>query len=69
MNPKHSALLASTLCLFFEMMPNLEAADNSLHLTLRSRVKTGDGANAAYQVVEKAVTWDPKQTALIICDM
>jgi nicotinamidase-related amidase len=37
-----------------------------LHLTLRSRVKgEGDG----YTVVEKKTAWDPKKTALIVCDM
>jgi nicotinamidase-related amidase len=43
------------------------AADDkpALRLTLRSRVKAGD----SFTVVEKKVTWDPKKTALIICDM
>ena len=38
----------------------------SLHLTLRSRPR-GDGARFA--VVEKKADWDPKKTAIIICDM
>src|SRR6516165_5044172 len=44
------------------------AADEKegLRLTLRSRTK-GDGDK--YTVVEKKATWDPKKTALIICDM
>jgi nicotinamidase-related amidase len=44
------------------------AADEKepLKLTLRSRVK-GDGDR--WNVVEKKVSWDPKKTALIICDM
>jgi nicotinamidase-related amidase len=37
-----------------------------LRLTLRSRTK-GDGDR--YTVVEKKVTWDPKKTALVVCDM
>src|SRR5262245_3850123 len=69
MNPKRWALLTSSLWLFCAMIPNLNAADNALHLTLRSRVKTNDGATETYKVVEKKVAWDPKKTALIICDM
>jgi nicotinamidase-related amidase len=44
------------------------AADEKegLRLTLRSRTK-GDGDK--YTVVEKKAAWDPKKTALIICDM
>ena len=47
---------------------SLTAADEKppLKLTLRSRVK-GDGGRWA--VAEKKATWDPKKTALIICDM
>lgn len=37
-----------------------------LKLTLRSRVK-GDGKE--FVLVEKKADWDPKKTALIICDM
>jgi nicotinamidase-related amidase len=47
--------------------PSLEAggAKEELRLTLRSRVK--DGKN--YNAVENKATWNPKKTALIICDM
>ena len=38
----------------------------ALHLNLRSREK---GEQDRYTAVEKKVTWDPKKTALIICDM
>lgn len=48
---------------------NLKSDDDLLHLVLRSREKTGDGAKTEYQVMEKKIAWDPKQTALIICDM
>src|SRR5690348_4087 len=46
----------------------LNARDDkrSLELTLRSRVK-GEGDH--FTIVEKKATWDPKKTALIICDM
>jgi nicotinamidase-related amidase len=48
--------------------PALHAADDKEHLklTLRSRVK---GDEDRYTIVEKKVAWDPKKTALIICDM
>lgn len=41
-------------------------AKSPLRLTLRSRVK---GEGDSFAVVEKKVTWEPKKTALIICDM
>jgi nicotinamidase-related amidase len=41
------------------------SAENALKLTLRSRVKTTDGLT----VTAKTVSWDPKKTALVICDM
>src|SRR6187401_2456366 len=41
------------------------AAEKPLELNLRSRVKTADG----FSVAERKVTWDPKKTALVICDM
>ena len=40
-----------------------------LHLTLRSRVKSQHGAKDSFDPIEKKVTWVPKETALIICDM
>jgi nicotinamidase-related amidase len=43
------------------------SADTPLELTLRSRVKTP--GQEPFVVVEKKVTWDPKKTAIIICDM
>src|SRR4051812_32741246 len=49
--------------MFFAAALSLCAEDSMLHLTLRSREKTGDGA------IEKKTDWDPKKTALIICDM
>ena len=45
------------------------AAENDpLPLTLRRRVES-PGLGGACRVVEKAVTWDPKHTAAIVCDM
>lgn len=43
------------------------ADDAPLRLNLRSRVKA-EGKDG-FQVVEKQASWDPKKTALIICDM
>ena len=40
----------------------MPAADDAIEVTLRSR--TRDGAT-----VEKTAAWDPKKTAIIICDM
>ncbi len=59
--------LVTVAGLFLASMP-LNAADEkrSLELTLRSRVK---GDSDRYTIVEKKATWDPKKTALIICDM
>ena len=36
-----------------------------LRLEMRSQVQKGDG----FEVVTKTVAWDPKKTAIIICDM
>ena len=57
-----------TLLVLFLTGPAGPAADEKapLRLTLRSRVK-GDGGR--YTAVEKKAQWDPKKTALIICDM
>jgi nicotinamidase-related amidase len=64
-------LVPGTVCIVLTLalteLP-LSAADEKgpLTLTLRSRVK-GDGER--FRVVEKQVAWEPKKTALIICDM
>jgi hypothetical protein len=42
------------------------AADNVLQLRLRSRAASSPGAAG---VSERQVNWEPKKTALIICDM
>lgn len=43
-------------------------ADAALKLRLRSRVEPAE-KGTPYLVVEKAATWSPKQTAVIVCDM
>ena len=51
-----------TLLLFLAMITTL-SAEPALPLTLRSRSKA-DGS-----VSEKSANWDPKKTAIIVCDM
>jgi nicotinamidase-related amidase len=58
-NPRLSPLAAAALLLV--MNPLAHSADQPLQLTLRSRTETG--------AAEKKAEWDPKKTALIICDM
>jgi nicotinamidase-related amidase len=48
------------------MPTNTADEKRGLELTLRSRLK---GDRDRYTIVEKKTTWDPKKTALIICDM
>jgi nicotinamidase-related amidase len=57
-----------TLLVLFLTGPVGPAADekDALRLTLRSRVMGDDGR---FTSAEKQVAWDPKKTALIICDM
>ncbi len=60
---------AIVACLLLVCLSAL-AADSSKPLTLstRSRVETSKGSGK-YQVVNKTVEWEPKKTAIIICDM
>ena len=44
------------------------AADDSLNLTLRSRV-AAEADSDQFRVVNEKVEWDPQKTAIIICDM
>jgi nicotinamidase-related amidase len=56
-------------CLLLGMVSAARGDDGQLHLTLRSRVKVAEGGATNFIVVEKETSWDPKKTALIICDM
>jgi nicotinamidase-related amidase len=59
--------LFTAASLFLASMPTNTADEKrGLELTLRSRLK---GDRDRYTIVEKKTTWDPKKTALIICDM
>src|SRR5438270_5825504 len=42
--------------------------DGRLALRLRSRVEVPAGSGQ-FRVVERAAAWDPKTTAIIVCDM
>jgi nicotinamidase-related amidase len=46
-----------------------EAAMKRLTLHTRRRAVIDKSKTPAYQIVEKTVEWDPKQTAIVICDM
>lgn len=52
---------------FFLLAPHARSDDNLLSINLRSRVPATD--KGAFVVTDKKVSWDPKKTALIICDM
>jgi nicotinamidase-related amidase len=51
---------------FIAMTTHTFAAANPLQLTLRSRAESKPGV---FLLTEKKTEWDPKKTALIICDM
>ncbi|HLJ93721.1 MAG TPA: protein-signal peptide and transmembrane prediction [Gemmataceae bacterium] len=53
------------LCLSHRLVSTAADAE-PLKLTLRSRIKGDDGH---FRAVEKKASWDPKKTAIIICDM
>src|SRR5688500_13284052 len=57
------SVCAFLLCV--AMTSTIPAAEQSLNLTLRSRVARDGQASPT----EKKVTWEPKKTALIVCDM
>ncbi len=48
------------------MAPTVLAAETPLRINLRSRTEASPGV---FVLAEKVVEWDPKKTALIICDM
>src|SRR5436309_298767 len=43
------------------------AAEGALQLNLRTRLKTA--SKDGFTVAERKIAWEPKKTALIICDM
>jgi nicotinamidase-related amidase len=61
------ALAVAPVLVLCALPPAARGADSGVHLTLRSRVKAQE--RDAFAIVENKVAWDPKKTALIICDM
>ena len=62
-----TAVVCTVFCLFlFHAFLTGASEAETLRLNLRSRVK-GDGD--AFSVAEKKADWDPKKTAILICDM
>lgn len=59
------ALLAPALCFFTPALAM--SADPTLEVTLRSR--TAVPGRPAATATEKKAAWDPKKTAIIVCDM
>ena len=51
------------------MIPNARGADAPWQLNLRSRPKLPGSDAVAFSMVEKKAAWDPKKTAIILCDM
>ena len=67
---RHVPAIAAAFVLGLAGLLPPPAGAEPLSLTLRSQVETpGTAGNGGYQTVEKAATWDPKGTAIIVCDM
>src|ERR1700722_19162841 len=63
-------LVVPVLC---ALLPLAEAGDKKLDLKLRQRIAVVDATApekpAVYKTILKAKNWEPKQTAVIVCDM
>jgi nicotinamidase-related amidase len=59
---------AALLGLAGSALPATGAEPEAFALRLRSQVETPEGSGS-YRTVEKSATWDPKATAIIVCDM
>ncbi|HVY68415.1 MAG TPA: PVC-type heme-binding CxxCH protein, partial [Verrucomicrobiae bacterium] len=60
------ALALLVICLFGRVTGQNNAASLQLHTRSRAESKPGAGD---WKIVEKDVAWDPRKTAIIICDM
>ncbi len=67
MSFKHRTALALSV-LLVSLAPAAAGEKATLHLTQRARVPSSSD-KGAFEVVTKKVEWDPKQTAVIVCDM
>lgn len=65
-------MLPRTLSLLFAVLglvPPVSGQDTAvLHLPARERAETASGSNEFHEVA-KTLDWNPRQTALVICDM
>ncbi len=71
--PWRSVVIALSLCTALcsgdsPAPPAAPAASSSLRFNARSRHEMAP-KSGKFEIVERAVQWDPKQTALIICDL
>ena len=64
------ALLAGSVLYFYTAVraEGAGSSENKLVFDVRSRAPLSDGTGR-FRVVQKKLEWDPKQTAIIICDM
>ena len=66
------AAVVATVVAGMIFVPSAQADEKApaggLHLALRRRVES-PGLGGACRVVEQAAAWDPKRTAVIVCDM
>jgi nicotinamidase-related amidase len=60
---------AGVLSVLVMTMHCAQAADSALQLRLRSRSAVEGGGNNLVLTEEKSATWNPRQTAIIVCDM
>ena len=60
--------LAALVLGVLSAMTNTTTAAEPIAVTLRSRVELTDGGGRT-RVVEKSASWDPKKTAIVVCDM
>ena len=62
-------IMALTIPSLLEPVLSAAAVSAPLELTLRSRTGDGKVASVSDSLVEKKASWEPKRTAVIICDM
>jgi len=66
---KGKPLNTLSLCLLVHLLScGWSAGADSLTLPLRSRVETSKGSGE-WRVEERTTEWDPKKTAIVVCDM
>ena len=66
--PRRYLFAAGLFCLALAAAQPSRTASAMLELVLQKRVETGAGSGA-YRVVTAEESWDPRKTAVIVCDM